>query len=366
MADTPRHPAMFKGPATAALVTTRCLVLPGVQIRSARRRPRSTRRSHTTAPTGRCGMPEPSASAGTSTNCPSNTSRVCRRTGGNRDPSSATRRRCPGRAGLDAGGRVRRVRVPAAPSDAAEELRAATGDFQHRICQPVRGGAPPVAAAHRHRNYSCPGESTTSFLLPCIWKTSGHTLHNDYPGSQLGAALAFLAAHRGKVSPITLSLNGNGINEFLQTCPPGDLACIAAGAPAAIASYQAWLTSILRHMRACARDAQIVVVGAYDPTSTPSPSANRCSPSSTRRSRRPPPPCGPGSPTPSPSSTPKATLPQRPQRSARSPCCATKRTVTPPMPATGRSPTSCGPHQATRASSDSPRRAQNRPATPPL
>jgi lysophospholipase L1-like esterase len=114
-------------------------------------------------------------------------------------------------------------------------------------------------------NYSCPGESTTSFRQPCIWKTSGHALHNDYPGSQLDAALAFLAAHRGKVSPITLSLNGNDINEFLQTCPPGDLACIQAGAPAAIAAYQARLTSILRHLHAAAPDAQIIVVGAYDP-----------------------------------------------------------------------------------------------------
>lgn len=114
-------------------------------------------------------------------------------------------------------------------------------------------------------NYSCPGESTTSFLLPCIWKTSGHALHNDYPGSQLDAALAFLAAHRGKVSPITLSLNGNDANEFLQTCPPGDLACIQASAPAAIAAYQARLTSILRHLHAAAPDAEIIVVGAYDP-----------------------------------------------------------------------------------------------------
>jgi len=114
-------------------------------------------------------------------------------------------------------------------------------------------------------NYSCPGESTTSFLLPCIWKTSGHALHNDYPGSQLGAALAFLAAHRGQVSPITLSLNGNDINEFLRTCPPGDLACIQAGAPAAIAAYQARLTAILAQLRAAAPDAEIIVVGAYDP-----------------------------------------------------------------------------------------------------
>ena len=114
-------------------------------------------------------------------------------------------------------------------------------------------------------NYSCPGESTTTFRQPCIWKTSGHALHNDYPGSQLDAALAFLAAHRGKVSPITLSLNGNDINEFLQTCLPGDLACIQAGAPAAIAAYQARLTSILRLLHAAAPDAEIIVVGAYDP-----------------------------------------------------------------------------------------------------
>jgi lysophospholipase L1-like esterase len=114
-------------------------------------------------------------------------------------------------------------------------------------------------------NYSCPGESTTSFVLPCIWKTSGHALHNDYSGSQLDAALGFLAAHRGKVSPITLSLNGNDINDFLRTCPPGDLACIQNGAPVAIAAYRARLTSILTRLRAAAPDAEIIVVGAYDP-----------------------------------------------------------------------------------------------------
>ena len=60
-------------------------------------------------------------------------------------------------------------------------------------------------------------------------------------------------------------LNGNDINEFLQTCPRNDLACIQAGAPAAIAAYQARLTSILRHLRTAAPDAEIIVVGAYDP-----------------------------------------------------------------------------------------------------
>ena len=114
-------------------------------------------------------------------------------------------------------------------------------------------------------NFSCPGESTLSFTTPCTWKASGHGLHDDYPGSQLDAALAFLAAHRGRVSPVTLSLNGNDIDAFLQSCPPGDLACIQDGAPAAIAQYRIRLTTILERLRAAAPDAEIILTGAYDP-----------------------------------------------------------------------------------------------------
>ncbi len=114
-------------------------------------------------------------------------------------------------------------------------------------------------------NYGCPGESTTSFRVSCAWKTSGHALHNDYTGSQLDAALTFLASHLGRVSPITVSLYANDIHDFLQSCPPGDLACIQSGAPAAIAAYQARLTSILRLLRAFAPGAEIIIVGAYDP-----------------------------------------------------------------------------------------------------
>jgi lysophospholipase L1-like esterase len=114
-------------------------------------------------------------------------------------------------------------------------------------------------------NFSCPGESTTSFTAPCVWKATGHALHDDYSGSQLAAALAFLAAHRGQVSPITLSLNGNDINAFLQSCPPGDLACVVAGAPAAIAQYRVRLTALLATLHAAAPDAEIILTGAYDP-----------------------------------------------------------------------------------------------------
>src|SRR5689334_11029811 len=45
-------------------------------------------------------------------------------------------------------------------------------------------------------NYGCVGESTTSFLQgPCPYKALGQQLHDDYTGSQLSAALAFLLAH---------------------------------------------------------------------------------------------------------------------------------------------------------------------------
>ena len=127
---------------------------------------------------------------------------------------------------------------------------------------------PRLQTHNRHTtlvNFSCPGESTTTYRGPCGWKASGHALHDDYPGAQRDAALAFLRRHRGQVSPITIALNGNDINEYLATCPPGDLACLQANAPAATAAYGARLLALLRELRAAAPDAVIIVVGAYNP-----------------------------------------------------------------------------------------------------
>jgi lysophospholipase L1-like esterase len=114
-------------------------------------------------------------------------------------------------------------------------------------------------------NYSCPGESTVSYLSPCIWRATGHPLHDTYTGAQRDAALAFLQAHRGHVALITVSLNGNDANAYLATCPAGDISCLTAGAPAAIAAYATRLLRILRELRAAAPQATIVVTGAYDP-----------------------------------------------------------------------------------------------------
>ena len=69
-------------------------------------------------------------------------------------------------------------------------------------------------------NYGCPGESTSSFIVgPCLFNARGLPLHDAFEGSQLDAALAFLAAHPGQVSPITLQLFGNDMLDLFDRAP---------------------------------------------------------------------------------------------------------------------------------------------------
>ena len=85
-----------------------------------------------------------------------------------------------------------------------------------------------IAPKIRVVNYGCPGESTKTFIHGgCSGRGDVRGLHNAFKGSQLDAALAFLRVHRGKVSPITLTLWGNDLfDEFSPACK-GDL--VASG-----------------------------------------------------------------------------------------------------------------------------------------
>jgi len=106
-------------------------------------------------------------------------------------------------------------------------------------------------------NYSCPGETTKSFIKgPCLWSTFGEQLHDPFLGSQLDAAVEFLSAHPGAVSPITLTLWGNDLREFTDSCK--NLACVQNRAPAFIALFSERLAKILRRLRDEAPDAEIV------------------------------------------------------------------------------------------------------------
>jgi lysophospholipase L1-like esterase len=113
-------------------------------------------------------------------------------------------------------------------------------------------------------NYGCPGESSGSFIAgPCPFSALGLPLHDDFEGSQLAAATAFLGAHPGRVSPITLQLFGNDMLDLIRACA-GDFGCIQREAPAAIAQLARNLTAILDRLRQAAPDAEIIVLGGWN------------------------------------------------------------------------------------------------------
>ena len=114
-------------------------------------------------------------------------------------------------------------------------------------------------------NYGCPGESTVTFARGgCPGVTDGFKLHDAFRGSQLLAAESFLRAHTGEVSPITLTLWGNDWLPLLLDKCKGNAACVRKRAPAAIASLNARLASILRRLRAAAPNAEIIITGAWN------------------------------------------------------------------------------------------------------
>lgn len=115
-------------------------------------------------------------------------------------------------------------------------------------------------------NYGCPGETTASFKTGCAFQDGlGAALHDGYAGmSQETAALAFLKANPGRVSPITVSLGVNDVKPALLDCVlAGDATPGCVDPP--IAAMAANLTGILDELRAAAPSAEIIVMLYYDP-----------------------------------------------------------------------------------------------------
>src|SRR5436309_8217843 len=124
----------------------------------------------------------------------------------------------------------------------------------------MRTGAPKLRVV----NYACPGESAKTFIDGgCSGRGDVKGLHDAFKGAQLDAALAFLRAHRGQVSPITVSLFGNDLFELLDACK-GNFACAQARAPRAFALFASRLTSILKQLRAASPKAEIIVTGGWN------------------------------------------------------------------------------------------------------
>jgi lysophospholipase L1-like esterase len=121
-----------------------------------------------------------------------------------------------------------------------------------------------LAPAIQVVNYGCPGESLVTFIRGgCSWLGEGGRLHDSFRGAQLDAALDFLRAHPGQVSPITITLWGNDVGDFEARCR-NELPCIRKRAPRALASMASRLRSILSQLRAAAPEAEIIATGAWN------------------------------------------------------------------------------------------------------
>jgi lysophospholipase L1-like esterase len=134
-------------------------------------------------------------------------------------------------------------------------------DFARRLT------ATPPGRDARVVNYGCPGESTSSFLTgPCAYHAIfGLSLHDNFDGSQIDAAEAFLAAHRGQVGPILVSLGANDILDMITACGGLNPVCIGTAFPNVLATLGANYRQVLARLRRAAPDAEIIALALYNP-----------------------------------------------------------------------------------------------------
>lgn len=115
-------------------------------------------------------------------------------------------------------------------------------------------------------NLSCPGETTASFAGTCFFRALGFPIKVNYSGSQEQAALAFLHAHPGQVSPITIDL---GLNDAQLPCASPtfsvDVSCFRARMPVALQSVAANLPRILDELHVASPSSEIIVMTYYNP-----------------------------------------------------------------------------------------------------
>jgi lysophospholipase L1-like esterase len=114
-------------------------------------------------------------------------------------------------------------------------------------------------------NYGCPGETTTSLLQGgCPWPG---TLHDAHPGTQFAAAQAFLEAHPGAVSLISIDIGSNDLLALVASCRTAidPTQCIVAGLPATLTALANNYGFLLAHLAHLAPNARIVLFNYYNP-----------------------------------------------------------------------------------------------------
>jgi lysophospholipase L1-like esterase len=163
------------------------------------------------------------------------------------------------------------VALPATPAQAAATsptYYVSLGDSYSVGYQPVPGGATPgyatYVAAHTHLtlvNFGCAGATSTTLLhtvgCPVVLP---HTAGGQtYPTTtQAAAALAFIAAHRGHIGLITVTIGGNDVVPCATK--PNTTACVLA----ATGDISTNVTSLAAQLRAAA-GARVPIIGSTYP-----------------------------------------------------------------------------------------------------
>ena len=145
-----------------------------------------------------------------------------------------------------------------------------TDDFAARMRQ--------IRPDQQVENLSCPAESTDSMINGGCFFTApspegfGLSIHVDYSGAQLDAAVAFLRSHRGQVSPITIDIGAGDAADVIGDQCNFDPSCIAQSGLKQHLSDN--LDHILGALRSAAPDTEIIVVALYNLLKIANPSSD--------------------------------------------------------------------------------------------
>jgi lysophospholipase L1-like esterase len=122
-------------------------------------------------------------------------------------------------------------------------------------------------------NYSCPATATGDMLRAdgCFFQHIGLALHDEFSGSQLHAATAFLRAHPGRVSPITISIGTADMAAAIEDCNAAP-ACVRRSG--VFRTLRQNLTVILGRLRAAAPTADILLLLPHNVTVVDFPGDN--------------------------------------------------------------------------------------------
>jgi lysophospholipase L1-like esterase len=122
-------------------------------------------------------------------------------------------------------------------------------------------------------NYSCPLTRTGDMLRAdgCFFQQLGLALHDEFSGAQLDAATAFLRAHPGQVSPITISIGAADMQSAIEDCNAAPACVVHSGVFRTIREN---LTVILGSLRAAAPTADILLLLPHNTTVVDFPGDN--------------------------------------------------------------------------------------------